>query len=169
MSNTTPNYQCVSYSKYETEVFQHFSCINVDTSVSTDHWKKSISHLFFCPYCGEEPGYYHFYNGLIGISPHVHFHCYTCPYQWMLCCLCTNQLQPSLLSKRDQRRSIKKIFSNLQGMMKKHTVENHSNLLQESLSDNMEDDNHFYFDNQNEDNTNENSIASSNNQDLKKN
>ena len=118
--NYTPD-DSSSYSNYRTNVLRCFTCVNGVTRNMTDSAKSSISQLFLCPLCGEVPEYYCSYNGTADISPHVHFHCHSCPYQWMLCRLCSNQMQPTLLSKRDQRRRIKRIFSNLCDMMKEHT------------------------------------------------
>ena len=109
MSQNNITHQSPSYSHYELEVFKYFSSINVETlcHVATKvDTKSSICHLFFCPLCGERPNYYQSYNGTSNLSPYVHFHCYSCPYQWMLCRLCCHKSQPTLLSKRDQHRNI---------------------------------------------------------------
>ena len=108
MSNKNTNHYCTSYSTYQLEVFKDFSCI-AETDVRTTVDTKTNCHSFLCPLCGDEPGYYHSYKGASDLSPHVNFHCYSYPYQWMLCQLCCNKLQPTLLSKRDQRRNIKNI------------------------------------------------------------
>ena len=144
MSNEHTNHHIPSLSTYHLEVFKHFSCI-AETNVRTTVDTNTNCHLFLCPLCGDEPGYYFSYDGTSVISPHVHFCCYSCPYQWMLCRLCSNDLQPSLLKKRDQCRNIKNVFSYLQTMMTQHTLEHHSSQQHESSFDNIEDDNFIQF------------------------
>ena len=78
--------------------------------------------------CAKEPGYYKSYPQTSSIAPYVHFHCTSCPYQWMLCRLCHYNMQPQLPSKRDQLRNIKSIYSNLIYAMKQHTEDNHHNI-----------------------------------------
>ena len=138
MSNQHANHHTPSLSTYQLEVLKHFTCIE-ETDVETTVATNTNCHLFLCPYCGDEPGYYFSYDGTSVISPHVHFRCYSCPYQWMLCRLCSNDLQPRLLKKRDQCRNIKNVFSNLQTMMTQHTLERHFSQENDSSFDNMED------------------------------
>ena len=145
MSNKNTNHHSTSLSTYQLEVFEHFSCIAETDDVITTVDTKTNCHLFLCPLCGDQPGFYCSYDGTSVISPHVHFRCYSCPYQWMLCRLCSNDLQPSLLKKRDQCRNIKNVFSNLQTMMTQHTLEHHSSQQHESYFNNIEDDNFIQF------------------------
>ena len=140
MSNKNTNHHSTSLSTYQLEVFEHFSCIAETDDVITTVDTKTNCHLFLCPLCGDEPGYYRSYDGTSDVSPHVHFSCYSCPYQWMLCRLCSCDMQPTLLKKRDQRRNIKNIFNILQSMMMQHTMEHHSSQQHESYFNNIEDD-----------------------------
>ena len=94
---------------YENEVLGLFQPKNGSNLSKTD--KDSLANLIIlCPLCGEEPGYYKAYHQTSSIAPHVHFHCTSCPYQWMLCRLCHFNMQPQLPSKRDQSRNIKKFI-----------------------------------------------------------
>ena len=120
---------------YENEVLGLFQPKNGSNLSKTD--KDSLANLIIlCPLCGEEPGYYKAYHQTSSIAPYVHFHCTSCPYQWMLCRLCHFNMQPQLPSKRDQSRNIKKIYSNLINTMKQHTEENHHHM-DEDMSDQM--------------------------------
>ena len=144
MSNKNTNHHSTSLSTYQLELLKHFSCI-AETDVRTTVDTKTNCHSFLCPLCGDQPGYYCSYDGTSVISPHVHFRCHSCPYPWMLCRLCSNELQPSLLKKRDQCRNIKNVFSNLQTMMTQHTLEHHSSQQHESSSNNIETEEFFQF------------------------
>ena len=92
---------------YENNVLELFNPKNSSNLYKSD--KDSLANLtILCPLCAEEPGYYKSYHQTSSIAPYVHFHCTSCPYQWMLCRLCYFNMQPQLPSKRDQSRNIKK-------------------------------------------------------------
>ena len=112
---------------YENNVLKLFK--NIAKNNNNSNRSQSLVNLILCPLCAAIPSYYKSYDTILSsMDPHVHFHCTSCPYQWMLCCLCSHNMQPKLLSKRDQDRSIKKVYSNLKTKMKKHTMEIHKNI-----------------------------------------
>ena len=114
-------------SNYEQQVLKCFSCVNQRNISIQNEVQAHLFEMFLCPLCGNEPQYYKSYNGSKDVSPYVHFNCHSCRYQWMLCRICSHKTQPSLLSKRDQRRNVKNVYGTLHNMMKEHTKNNHIN------------------------------------------
>ena len=115
-------------STYDNEVLPLFTFNECEEVPICEREKSKMRYLFICPLCAKEPSYHKSSNGSSLIAPHVHFNCTSCQYQWILCRLCCYDKQPRFTKKRDQRRSLKNIYSSLINSMKEHTEKNHQHI-----------------------------------------
>ena len=122
------NHNEQSNSSYDKEVLQLFTFNQCEEVPIFEGEKNKMRYLIICPLCAKEPSYHKPSNGSSLIAPNVHFNCTSCQYQWILCRLCCYDKQPRFPKKRDQRRSLKNVYSSLMNSMKKHTEENHQDL-----------------------------------------
>ena len=119
------NHNEQSNSSYDKEVLQLFTFNQCEEVPICEGEKNKMRYLIICPLCAKEPSYHKPSNGSSLIAPHVHFNCTSCQYQWILCRLCCYDKQPRFTKKRDQRRSLKNVYSSLMNSMKEHTEKNH--------------------------------------------